>query len=131
MIGLEPASLRKSLSPALRSAVQYLESGNLESARNQATLALEQSQPAEHRQLFAAHYLLLQARQRQDDSEAVRHALTLLTLADAVNDNEYRAVAHSEIGDLYRQLGMLDRSVRHLRESLRFTPAVRSGRRPA
>lgn len=123
MIGLEPASLRHSLSPALRSAAQYLASGNLQSARDQATLALEQSHPTAQ-QLFAAHYFLLQARQQLADDEAVRHGLTLLSLADTINDNEYRALAHSEIGDLYRQLGMVHRSVRHLRESLRYASST-------
>lgn len=120
MTGLEPSDLTRSLPPQLQSALTELKHGSLEKARDLATAALKEIHASEHRFLFAAHYLLLQARFNLDDNAAVRHGLQLLTLAESMNRNEYRALAHSEIGELYRLLGMHDRANRHLRESLRY-----------
>ncbi len=124
MIGLEPTSFRQSLPPALLAATEHLDKGELDSARDQANQALEESNSAEHHRLFVAHYLLLKTREKLDDHQSLKHALQLLSLAEALNDNEYRSLAHSEVGELYRQLGMLDRSVRHLRESLRYASST-------
>ncbi len=120
MTGLEPSDLTRALPPLLNSSLTELKHGSRARACELASEALQELDASEHRNLFAAHYFILQARQGQDDSTAVRHGLQLLTLAEAMNRNEYRSLAHSEIGELYRQLGMHERANRHLRESLRY-----------
>lgn len=120
MTGLEPADLTRSLPPLLQTTLTELRRGSPDKALDLATRALQEIHGSDHLNLFAAHYFLMAARLKLDDSAAVRHGLQLLTLAESMNRNEYRALAHSEIGELYRRLGMTDRASRHLRESLRY-----------
>lgn len=125
MTGLEPRSLIDALPSGLLAELTAADQGSWQSTREQASRELSSSD-SDPRKQFALNYALLQTYRGTVDNDAVRHALQLISLADALNDNELRSVAHSEIGELYRSMGMFDRAVRHLRESLRHASSTDS-----
>lgn len=125
MTGLEPRSLIDALPSGLLAELTAADRGSWQSIREQASRELSSSD-TDPRKQFALNYALLQTYRGTVDNDAVRHALQLISLADALNDNELRSVAHSEIGELYRSMGMFDRAVRHLRESLRHASSTDS-----
>lgn len=125
MTGLEPRSLIDALPSGLLAELTAADQGSWQSTREQASRELSSSD-TDPRKQFALNYALLQTYRGTVDNDAVRHALQLISLADALNDNELRSVAHSEIGELYRSMGMFDRAVRHLRESLRHASSTDS-----
>jgi len=125
MTGLEPRSLIDALPSGLLAELTAADRGSWQSIREQASRELSSSD-SDPRKQFALNYALLQTYRGTVDNDAVRHALQLISLADALNDNELRSVAHSEIGELYRSMGMFDRAVRHLRESLRHASSTDS-----
>src|SRR5690625_545240 len=117
MTGLEPRSLIDALPSGLLAELTAADRGSWQSIREQASRELSSSD-SDPRKQFALNYALLQTYRGTVDNDAVRHALQLISLADALNDNELRSVAHSEIGELYRSMGIFDRAVRPLGESL-------------
>lgn len=125
MTGLEPRSLIDALPSGLLAELTAADQGSWQSTREQASRELSSSD-SDPRKQFALNYALLQTYRGTVDNDAVRHALQLISLAESLNDNELRSVAHSEMGELYRSMGMFDRAVRHLRESLRHASSTDS-----
>lgn len=125
MTGLEPRSLIDALPSGLLAELTAADRGSWQSIREQASRELSSSDTAPRKQ-FALNYALLHTYRDAIDDEAVRHALQLISLAESLNDNKLRSVAHSEMGELYRSMGMFDRAVRHLRESLRHASSTDS-----
>lgn len=120
MTDLLPRDLAPSLPPMLQGAADLLAQDQAFKAREQAGRALAAIAPEEQDQLFAAHLLMLDASRRLHDSQAVRHGLELVMLAERAGRDDLRCLAHHELADAYRQLGAHERAVAHLRESLRF-----------